>query len=67
VEDGTPRKLTLGNSRFDQSLPIALHEAERVKLSVGEKWKDRIEEEIPENDHCSSLLVYLNSKINFYP
>jgi hypothetical protein len=51
VEDGAPRELALGHSRFDQSLPTAINKAKRVKLSIGEKWKDRVEEKVSENSH----------------
>jgi hypothetical protein len=57
MKDGTPRELALGHSLFDQLFPVALHEMERVKLSIGEKWKDRVEEKVSEYNR-QSLSIY---------
>jgi hypothetical protein len=40
VEDGAAKELAIGHSRFNQSLPTALDESKRVKLSIAEKWED---------------------------
>jgi hypothetical protein len=69
VEDGAPMELALGHSRFDQSLPTALNESKRVKLSIGEKWEDGIEEKVSENAIVNLaifsflFLKYLNVQI----
>jgi hypothetical protein len=47
VEDGAPWELALGHSRFDQPFPNAINKAKWIKLSIGEKREDGVEEKIP--------------------
>jgi hypothetical protein len=47
MDDWTPRELAPGDSGFDYPLPKAFDEAKRIKLAIGQKWEDRVQEKVP--------------------